>query len=392
MLLGPRPASDFPFENFPLASLDLNAPAGGSYARTRRRGGDASVAPARQPDPEITFSPVPTRPERPSVRRRSYVAAAAGSTLDGPVRRRRGVRVASPRSPTDPDGRVRVEVDVPGAGRRRAQRRRPPEWMAGPAPSATRRDHLRDRPRSTGPRSRRRSADTAARRGRRASPTPRATAGFYNRRMPSLPVNPGHDPLHRHPAPGFISTDRDIDWYRLGDVPAGSRITADLTNLPVDADLVLYGPPASTSRPPLFPATPSACPARWSRTPAWASARPRRPLAAQALARPPAGPGLPRPDRPRPDRNPPSIKLTPLSISQHRGSDAESVGVIAPVDRRLRGRRLRLQRRHLGQPVPAPGARHEPARRRHLRGALVPQRRRPARRADRHRSRPAPTP
>jgi len=52
---------------------------------------------------------------------------------------------------------------------------------------------------------------------------------------------------------GFISFPGDVDWYKLPAVRAGSRITADLTNLPLDADLVLYGPSGISSSPSVFP-------------------------------------------------------------------------------------------------------------------------------------------
>ena len=173
-----------------------------------------------------------------------------------------------------------------------------------------------------------------------------AKYGTYadNGRVPILPVNPngcsassnsctGKDPTYIDELiPGFISFPGDIDWYELPGVRAGSRISVDLTNLPLDADLVLYGPSGTGTPPTLFPASAGAASRPAGRGPG-ARRRPGRDLD----RRPGPERAASRQRIPVPGSTRVQAPMTPLSISQHSGTDPESVGVDRPRDRR-RGR------------------------------------------------------
>jgi hypothetical protein len=127
--------------------------------------------------------------------------------------------------------------------------------------------------------------------------------------------------------PGFIGEPGDYDWFMVQDVRAGSRITADLTNLPIDLDLVLYGPAGIAGAPSVFPSAQD-LPGRFVEDPGLGVGRAASAVAAEALS------DL-RLDRGYHDPYAGNVDvpaMTPLSISQHHGSDPESVGVIAPVD------------------------------------------------------------
>jgi len=129
---------------------------------------------------------------------------------------------------------------------------------------------------------------------------------------------------------GYISYRNDVDWYQLPNVRAGSRISADLTNLPLDADLVLYGPSSIPTPPTLFPASTVGLPGTLVEDPGLGVGRAADSIAAQALGDLQLDKGYFSPIfGPSGSQVPP---LTPLSISQHPGTDPESVGAIAPVD------------------------------------------------------------
>jgi uncharacterized protein YjbI with pentapeptide repeats len=322
VLLGLVPASEFPFENFPLASLDLNAPNRRVF-RDVAPGGDASVGLMTQVTLETNLQVL--IPAEGTGAANFFVLAQPGSTI---TFMRGGLMTPDDAViSTDPDGRIRATIMMaaqpagtgPGAVHL--------EWKAGSTlgtiaitygvaaldgtvieqKTATFSDILDG-----------------------SEPNSTADGPFFNRRMPSLPVNPGHDPYIDTLATGYISTDKDVDWFELGDVAAGSRITADLTNLPVDADLVLYGPDDLDISPSLFPANAVGLPGALVEDPGLGVGAVVRSLAAQALADLRLDQGYLDLTNIGTD-GPPLIKLTPLSISQHRGSDAESVGVIAPV-------------------------------------------------------------
>ncbi|HEV8404110.1 MAG TPA: PxKF domain-containing protein [Candidatus Limnocylindrales bacterium] len=166
-----------------------------------------------------------------------------------------------------------------------------------------------------------------------------ALAGNYsdNGRVPVLPVNAngcsssspsctGLDPTYLDDLmPGFISVPGDVDWYELPGVRAGSRISVDLTNLPLDADLVLYGPAGTSTPPTLFPTSQVPLPGQLVEDPGLGVGQAATSIASQALSELRLDNGYSYPDD--------SLQgpMTPLSISQHSGTDPESVGVIAPV-------------------------------------------------------------
>ena len=128
--------------------------------------------------------------------------------------------------------------------------------------------------------------------------------------------------------PGFIDRAADVDWYVLPDVRAGARVAADLTNLPLDADVVLYGPSGIATSPTLFPAADEPLPGRLVEDAALGVGRAAASLAAQALAELRLDQGREIPDSGGVVVPP----LTPLSVSLHRGTEAETVGAVAPVD------------------------------------------------------------
>ena len=160
-----------------------------------------------------------------------------------------------------------------------------------------------------------------------AEPNSPGEVNFADYRIPGLPSNPGSDPVVDTLVTGYVSRPGDIDWYALADVEAGSRITADLTNLPLDADLVLYGPGGLAISPTLFPAAADGLPGRLVEDAGLGVGQAATSIAAQSLADLRLDAGWTSIISPQ--SFPP---MTPLSISQHRGSDAESVGTVAPVD------------------------------------------------------------
>ncbi|HLY15207.1 MAG TPA: PxKF domain-containing protein [Candidatus Limnocylindrales bacterium] len=127
---------------------------------------------------------------------------------------------------------------------------------------------------------------------------------------------------------GYISYPGDLDWYYLPNVRAGSRISADLTNLPLDADLVLYGPPGISTSPTLFPPSTSKLPGLLVEDPGLGVGQAAHSIATQALGDLQLDKGYINTLTGTPTPVPP---MTPISISQHRGTDPESVGAIAPV-------------------------------------------------------------
>ncbi len=127
---------------------------------------------------------------------------------------------------------------------------------------------------------------------------------------------------------GYISYPGDLDWYTLPNVRAGSRISADLTNLPLDADLVLYGPSGITTSPTLFPPSTSKLPGLLVEDPGLGVGQAAHSIATQALGDLRLDQGYVSTLTGSPMPVPP---MTPISISQHRGTDPESVGAIAPV-------------------------------------------------------------
>jgi uncharacterized protein YjbI with pentapeptide repeats len=128
---------------------------------------------------------------------------------------------------------------------------------------------------------------------------------------------------------GYISYPGDLDWYYLPNVRAGSRISADLTNLPLDADLVLYGPSGISTSPTLFPPSTSKLPGLLVEDPGLGVGQAAHSIATQALGDLQLDKGYIDTLTGTPTPVPP---MTPISISQHRGTDPESVGAIAPVD------------------------------------------------------------
>lgn len=125
----------------------------------------------------------------------------------------------------------------------------------------------------------------------------------------------------------YISNPGDVDWYQIQNVRAGSRITADLTDLPFDADLVLYGPAGIASAPSVFPNA-QGLPGRFVEDPGLGVGRAAGAVAAESLTDLQLDRGYHDPYAG--DVDVPA--MTPLSISQHHGTDPESVGVIAPVN------------------------------------------------------------
>ena len=239
--------------------------------------------------------------------------------------------------------------------------------LLDPDTGEVRRDHHRQRRPDRRGRRRAELPRRDHRAGRRTWRRPRAgPAGQTRRLLRRLAIVHGQGPeLDRLDDPGLHQLPRATSTGTSSpDVRAGSRITVDLTNLPLDADLVLYGPSGISSRPDALPERPRTCPAGSSRTRASASAGPRRAIASQALNDLQLDQGYDDPfiGDPGPTHIP---AMTPLSISQHHGTDPESVGVIAPVDGNVRHRRDRLQRRDVQRAVPPPRARlrRRPARR-----------------------------
>ena len=175
----------------------------------------------------------------------------------------------------------------------------------------------------------------------RYNPIPNAatTPLTTDSRIPNLPTNPagcsssndtcaGLDRVYVDVlASGHISYAGDVDWFRVKGVKAGTRLTADLTNLPLDADLVLYGPATLAASPSLFPKNAVGLPGQLIEDPGLAIGQSASSLAVSALA------GL-RLDQgyTEPSSGGVFAALTPLSISQHRGAENEAVGTIAPVD------------------------------------------------------------
>ncbi len=125
---------------------------------------------------------------------------------------------------------------------------------------------------------------------------------------------------------GHISSAGDIDWFQIPRVRAGTRLTADLSNLPADADLVLYGPAGTASTPSLFPARSGAA-LTLADDPGLGIGQDAQSLAVTDLTSLHLDQGY---DDPILGIHVPA--RTPLSISQHRGTDNEAVGAIAPVD------------------------------------------------------------
>ena len=187
--------------------------------------------------------------------------------------------------------------------------------------------------------------------------------------------------------PGSSASPATSTGTGSADVRAGSRITADLTNLPFDADLVLYGPAGISSPPLRVPERAGAArPVRGGPGP-W-----RRPgrdaVAAEALndlqldqgyhgpVHGRSGTGC-RPDLPGHD---PALDL---AAPRHRPGERRRD---RPGRRHLRRRGLRLQRRDRDRPVPRPGARLHADQRGRLHGPHVPAtRRRPPGRSRRSR-------
>ena len=94
----------------------------------------------------------------------------------------------------------------------------------------------------------------------------------------------GRSPIHTDALlSGYINQPGDIDWYRMQNVRAGSRISADLTDLPFDADLVLYGPAGLSTAPSVFPNTQD-LPGRFVEDPGLDVGRAATAVAAEALS------------------------------------------------------------------------------------------------------------
>ena len=129
--------------------------------------------------------------------------------------------------------------------------------------------------------------------------------------------------------PGYIDRTGDADWYAIPSVKAGTRITADLTDLPVDADLVLYGPAGIGTTPAAsaFATSAQGLPGTLVEDPGLGVGQAARALSVNGLNDLHLDKGYTDPFLPDP-----IPAMTPLSISQHSGTDPESVGVIAPVD------------------------------------------------------------
>lgn len=125
---------------------------------------------------------------------------------------------------------------------------------------------------------------------------------------------------------GYLGSVGDVDWYRLPEVKAGTRIMADLTNLPLDADLVLYGPKGLDQAPTLFPAT-AGLPGSLVEDPGLGVGQAASALAINDLGSLKLDHGYIEPTT-----GEVVAPWTPLSISQHRGLENEGVGAIAPVD------------------------------------------------------------
>ncbi|HQF04369.1 MAG TPA: PPC domain-containing protein, partial [Phycicoccus sp.] len=163
----------------------------------------------------------------------------------------------------------------------------------------------------------------------RYNPIPNAatTPLTTDSRIPNLPTNPagcsssndtcaGLDRVYVDVlASGHISYAGDVDWFRVKGVKAGTRLTADLTNLPLDADLVLYGPATLAASPSLFPKNAVGLPGQLIEDPGLAIGQSASSLAVSALA------GL-RLDQgyTEPSSGGVFAALTPLSMSQHRGT------------------------------------------------------------------------
>ena len=172
------------------------------------------------------------------------------------------------------------------------------------------------------------------------------TSSPASRRVPLVPVNPngcssanssctGRDTTYADALlPGYIDRTGDVDWYRIPNVKAGTRITADLTDLPVDADLVLYGPAgisATATSASAFTSSVQGLPGTLVEDPGLGVGQAARALAVNGLNDLHLDKGYTDPFIGDPvAANIPA--MTPLSISQHSGTDPESVGVIAPVD------------------------------------------------------------
>jgi len=161
---------------------------------------------------------------------------------------------------------------------------------------------------------------------------------WVDARIPDLPLNPagcsaaeascsGKDRVYVDTLASGHVTSGERDWFRLRDVRQGTRITADLTNLPSDADLVLYGPSGITNSPSAFPADSSSLPGAMVEDADLGVGQAAKSLARDGVA------GLML-DQGWLDTDTGlwHAPLTPLSISQHRGLDNEAVGAVAPVD------------------------------------------------------------
>ncbi len=342
VLLGLVPPSQFPFQDFPTASLGLDKPGRQVVAALPPSGPTAATfVTGQQLDVQVSLHD--TSFTDPSLPVEAEIVLPPGAAL---AQVRLGPRFSSQvitsgySVSTLADGSTRVLIDVPAidpGATMWAEAYYVAPLQLGPTSASYR---VLD---PSGPVVDPGSTLTVSLKDGAEPNTPQeeiAQLGFYsdNGRVPVLPVNPngcsasdasctGRDPNYIDAMiPGFISTPGDVDWYELPGVRAGSRISVDLANLPLDADLVLYGPAGTKSSPTLFPASNVPLPGQLVEDPGLGVGQAATALAAQALAQLPLDKGYTYPDSTI------QAPMVPLSISAHRGTDPESVGVIAPVN------------------------------------------------------------
>lgn len=352
VLLGLVPPAQFPFENFPIASLGLSAPGRSilkpspafmaSYGSCSVQGTpiDPSLSVNLPTCRNVRFlnpggpTPVSSDPTAMDV-----ILPVGASPISVTVTNETGNLGAVPlRVSTDPDGHVRVAFTFPALA-------------AGSLGDffITFANGLQLGPQSMTTEMRSPAGDLVASEVEgnpdvvdAAEPNaPVEDPGFnVGNPLRSIPVNgngcsslsvacTGADPTYIDDlVTGYISSRSDVDWYNLPNVRAGSRISADLTNLPLDADLVLYGPSSIPTPPTLFPASAVGLPGTLVEDPGLGVGRAADSIANQALGDLQLDKGYFSPIIGGGSQVPP---LTPLSISQHPGTDPESVGAIAPV-------------------------------------------------------------
>ncbi|HEX5917054.1 MAG TPA: PxKF domain-containing protein [Nocardioides sp.] len=325
LLLGLVPPSAFPFEDFPIDSLGLNQ--GG-----RRIATDSLGQRTQRTMGFVVLDNFGTEPTGP-VTLELHLPAGAGFTGQLDPYNRDDLTVTDVRATELADGRLRIRAALPSLP------------VTDPVAGSSELVFFFDNPVRLGRETLDASliaadgsvadtAETAMLLEENVEPNSPDEGGTAAPMPPdptcSVP-SPNCDPPDTEDidamVPGFIDRAGDVDWYVMRDVRAGARVAADLTNLPLDADVVLYGPSGIAISPTLFPDADEPLPGRLVEDAELGVGQAAASLSAQALADLQLDQG-----RVDPTSGTVVPPLTPLSVSLHRGTDAEAVGVVAPVD------------------------------------------------------------